>query len=320
MKINNDFLVKFLQELRDEKTVKQKKEEDAKTIQKNIEDWNNLNNGLNNVPNDSLAKTICDNIDQTLNGDSNVDTLTDEIKFMQNTFQFIGQSLRSVEAFVKAYTPYNQQPQLYKNIVDKVITDNFLDSDYAKFTKTELISAMKKAGYNITARMTAVAVTASLNNIPTSSILDTFMQGINASEGRKNTTIVSSNQKINNNIVPVSVKKITNMVLSLLHYAHILNNNNFKGSNLNENNTLKDLYEDIADKMYIITSLNKSNTQLQKLDKDFGKLYKLVTTGIRLFKLPSTSGGSIHGGKLNIPSKYLYTPKKPPFTNYPHLL
>ena len=110
------------------------------------------------------------------------------------------------------------------------------------------------------------------------------------------------------------------MVLSLLHYANILNNNNFKGSNLNDNNTIKDLYEDIADKMYIITSLNKSNTQLQKLDKDFGKLYKLVTTGIRLFKLPSTSGGSIHGGKLNIPSKYLYTPKKPPFTNYPHLL
>ena len=88
------------------------------------------------------------------------------------------------------------------------------------------------------------------------------------------------------------------MVLSLLHYANILNNNNFKGSNLNENNTLKDLYEDIADKMYIITSLNKSNTQLQKLDKDFGKLYKLVTTGIRLFKLPSTSGGSIYGGSI----------------------
>ena len=81
------------------------------------------------------------------------------------------------------------------------------------------------------------------------------------------------------------------MVLSLLYYANILNNNNFKGSSLNDNNTLKDLYEDIADKMYIITSLNKSNTQLQKLDKDFGKLYKVV-------KLPSTSGGSIYGGSI----------------------
>ena len=45
------------------------------------------------------------------------------------------------------------------------------------------------------------------------------------------------------------------MVLSLLYYANILNNNNFKGSNLNDNNILKDLYKEIADKSLLWINL-----------------------------------------------------------------
>jgi hypothetical protein len=77
-----------------------------------------------------------------------------------------------------------------------------------------------------------------------------------------------------------------------------------------------DLYETIANNMYIVTSYNPKNVHLQKLDTDFAKLYKMVNNGIKAFQPPKAS---ISGGKISMPSA-LFTSQKKYNTIYRHLI
>jgi hypothetical protein len=99
-------------------------------------------------------------------------------------------------------------------------------------------------------------------------------------------------------------------------------NNKFASSSYNDNNTLDSLYENIANKMYIVTSYNPKNAQLAKLSSSFEKLYQLVHQGINMYVPPKSSsavsGGSV-SSSLRIP-KHLYTEAKTYNTNYLHLL
>jgi hypothetical protein len=96
----------------------------------------------------------------------------------------------------------------------------------------------------------------------------------------------------------------------------MLVNNKFSGSYYTDNNQILDLYETIANNMYIVTSYNPKNVQLQKLDTDFAKLYKMVNNGIKAFQPPKAS---ISGGKISMPSA-LFTSHKKYNTIYRHLI
>ena len=80
----------------------------------------------------------------------------------------------------------------------------------------------------------------------------------------------------------------------------------FQGITLQDKNTIiPQLYSDMDEKMYILTSLNnQSNTQLMKLDKEFDKLYNLVENGLNMYVMPT--GGSMVGGHVRNKTDYLY--------------
>ena len=85
----------------------------------------------------------------------------------------------------------------------------------------------------------------------------------------------------------------------------------FQGITLQDKNTvIPDLYKELDEKMYILTSLNnQDNTQLIKIDKDFDKLYNLVNNGLNMYVMPtggSMTGGAVKGSNIRSTTNYLY--------------
>ena len=236
-----------------------------------------------------------------------IDTIKEQIQYMEQTMNFTKKAMQSATNFVNSYTPYNELDDVETAIVDIV----FNAKNPKVLTTDNLMNAMKTKGYNIIVNVNQTKGFGTTNNVTRADLYNSFKAGLNAGKSRNGVNIVSKDTKdLNFSNLPLTIKIISNIIYSLIQYANVLKDNNFKGSTYNDNTEITNLYEDIADKMYILASMNKSNAQLQKVENDFEKLYKLVTAGVRLYRLPSTSGGSIHGGSLNIPSKYLYTPKK----------
>ena len=79
-----------------------------------------------------------------------------------------------------------------------------------------------------------------------------------------------------------SIKKVENGIAALLPTAQALYNARYNGISLQDQDfTLPTLYNEIDDKLYILTTLNNTtNTQLITLDKEFDKLYNLVKNGL----------------------------------------
>lgn len=92
----------------------------------------------------------------------------------------------------------------------------------------------------------------------------------------------------------ISIKKISNHITSvLMPLTQQLYDKRFAGVTLQDKNVvIPELYKDMDEKIYILTSLNnQDNTQLIKLDKEFDKLYNLVSSGLQMFVM--STGGSI---------------------------
>jgi len=115
----------------------------------------------------------------------------------------------------------------------------------------------------------------------------------------------------------LSIKKLANLLtVTLLPLAQTLYDSRFQGMSYHELRIVPELYTDMDEKLYILTSLNnQNNTQLVKLDKDFEKLHTLVESGVKRYVPPT--GGSMSGG--SIPSRFSYTPGKVS-TKFPNLL
>ncbi|RYH14576.1 hypothetical protein EON65_33360 [archaeon] len=56
----------------------------------------------------------------------------------------------------------------------------------------------------------------------------------------------------------VMVKKMANIITSLLPLAQSLYESHFAGSSYQDNNTISELYKDMDEKMYVLTSLNRN--------------------------------------------------------------
>ena len=104
-----------------------------------------------------------------------------------------------------------------------------------------------------------------------------------------------------------AVKKLSNTITSeVMPLAQKLYDKRFQGITLQDKNTvIPDLYQDMDEKMYMLTSLNnQSNAQLIKLDKEFDKLYNLVKSGLEMYVMPT--GGAMVGGHIRNATNYLY--------------
>ena len=103
----------------------------------------------------------------------------------------------------------------------------------------------------------------------------------------------------------VNIKKINNNIITLTPIASNLATDEFSTANHQDITKIKKLYEDMDQKMYILTSMNKNATQLTQLESDFENLYTLVTGGTSSYQ--PMSGGSMIS---EIPSQFVYICKR----------
>jgi hypothetical protein len=211
--------------------------------------------------------------------------------------------------FIEFYSPYDP---IYKDLVDEYFKKNSVN---------ELTKALIDNGYTIKRTMSNKDNDASLNAIDIDDLLYTFKN--NPSSGRKGIVVEKLDNKadkINVKDLPTQLKKISNILINLISSATQLYNSKFSGSSIQTNNELKELYEDIMDKAYIITRKSSSNQQIINLENQFDKLYKLVMTGINGFIPPaaSVSGGNINKS-INKLNSFVVYPRKIK-SNFMHLL
>ena len=112
----------------------------------------------------------------------------------------------------------------------------------------------------------------------------------------------------------ILIKKVNNIVTNLIPIAQNLSDDHFNGAVHNEINNIKKVYEDMDQKMFILTSMSTEATQLQKLEFDFERLYTSVIGGVSSY-VPMT-GGSIPP----ISNKIYYPVKHSVKTEFLHLL
>ena len=99
-----------------------------------------------------------------------------------------------------------------------------------------------------------------------------------------------------------AIKKITNIIQEILPIAQTLSNNKFSSITAQDKISILDLYKDMDEKLYILTSINtQTNTMLIKLDKEFDKLFNTVNEGLSRYtpKTNNISGGSIVKHKID---------------------
>jgi predicted nucleic acid-binding Zn-ribbon protein len=92
----------------------------------------------------------------------------------------------------------------------------------------------------------------------------------------------------------LEIKKISNIItVTLMPLAQKMYSTKFAGVDIQDRTvTIPTLYTDMADKLYILTSLNNQhNAQLVKLDKEFDKLYNLVDKALAMYV--DATGGAI---------------------------
>lgn len=239
-----------------------------------------------------------------------INELTNVIEPMQKA----NNATKNVDLIFQYYPNYASLNNTDKRIVEKLFFGKW-------FTVDQLSEAMIKNGFSLTTTLIRPKKKDDNHQITKSvqSLQSLFNDYKNNQKGvgRKNTVFVEDPKNKNNPVdYPTdSVRRLSNHVTNLIVQCTALVNSKFKGSSFADNQTLDKLYEELADKISVITSYNKKNVQLVKLDSDFQKLYKLVHQGINSFVLPTSTAG----GSIQIP-KHLYTEQKTYITNYPKYL
>ena len=129
-------------------------------------------------------------------------------------------------------------------------------------------------------------------------LMDSYL-GKNTDKKDKNGVRVVNNIDIKN-LSPemlLTIKKLNNVIITLSPTAQNLAENRFSSATHNEVNKIKAMYEDMDQKMYILTSVSNIATQLTKLDEDFEVLYNSVIMGTGSHQ-PMTGGSLSISGKI----------------------
>ena len=179
---------------------------------------------------------------------------------------------------------------------------------------TEMATALKDMGYAINVnRNVGKGKNPTVTNLTSSDLWSSY-NGENDNLKSKNGVRVVNTIGVEafSQDLLLAIKKISNHLTAvLLPLAQKMYDTRFQGITLQDKNTvIPDLYKELDEKMYILTSLNnQDNTQLIKIDKDFDKLYSLVSNGLNMYVMPtggSMTGGSMTGGDIRSTTNYLY--------------
>lgn len=181
------------------------------------------------------------------------------------------------------YDTLNDVDKRYGEQLIRINKTKFKDKDNEKMAQ-----AMRDLGYDVDRhRSKAAGKTQHLNKITGDDLVNTYT-GKNAHlKSKKGIRITDTTdvEKFSQEVL-LGVKKVSNHITTILMpLATKLYDQRFRGTTLHDKTVvIPELYEDMDDKMYIVTSLNnQSNTQLIKLDKDFDKLYNMVKNGLDMY-------------------------------------
>lgn len=237
----------------------------------------------------------------------------ESIHEMENGIQLIGELYQDLQKYENA-PKHNLLDYIDQNTYDKLtgaekkeVDAIFASVKYDKNALEELHEYLKEKGYDIARRRSNKKGDMRLNEITNEDVFDTYGEHYKDLPSKRGIKIVNDieTSTLKDDML-VMIKKISNIVSTLLPLAQALYTSKFKGSDYQENITLTELYKDMDEKMYILTSLNRTNTQLVKLDKNFTKLFDLVMNGINQFVPPSMTGGSVHGKQPRHKIDHLY--------------
>ena len=281
----------------------------------NIQQFNDLENKMIGIYNSHPELSFTQGyIKRSKNNNKNIATFQ---SFIPKLEQYVFNT-KNATTFISAYPNYKDLDKAGRK-EDKRFVDDVLAQKI--FTKDELLKALKDNEFVI---KKTINVNKNINNIINITYDDVI--NIYKSDMRSNNTEHRKNVNLENNeltdnkyakIVSITLKKITNIIINLNDMAKDLTATNFNGSTYADNNTIKNLYDDIGDKIYItVKAYNNQNQQIIKLDDEFKKLYSITMRGLNSFQ-PAVS--SYVGGNLKIPNNYIYTPVSHK-TIYPHLL
>lgn len=204
---------------------------------------------------------------------------------------------------------YNKSTPEDKEIVKDVLSRG-------KDFNEDTLDALRELGYDIErTRSKATGKLGKLNEENEENVLNTYTDQNHHIKSKKGIRVIGDVDvsKLGHELLMLSIEKIANIItLTLTPLAQKLYDSHFQGLTLQDKNTtIPQLYQDMDEKLYILTTLNnQSNSQLKKLDKDFDKLYNLVQNGLNMYVMPT--GGSMQapkgyvGGQVRTSTNYLY--------------
>lgn len=180
---------------------------------------------------------------------------------------------------------------------DRHIVEEILTND--KDVDEDTVNALQELGYDIERnRSVGKGKQSALNKVTAQNAINTYTNENSHIKGKRGIKVIGDIEvdQFSHELL-LTVKKIANVLTTtLIPLAQKLYDIRFRGVTLQDKNTvIPELYKEMDEKMYILTSLNNvRNAQLIKLDKDFDKLYNLVKNGLNLYVMPT--GGSMSGG------------------------
>jgi hypothetical protein len=232
---------------------------------------------------------------QESNGEDTTDTYTEKIEYLQYMMFSPGDVIRNKGRYDKA-TPEDRY------IIEEVLGRN-------KKVADDTVNALRELGYDIErTRNSGNGKQGELNKVDQDNALNTYTGENSTIKSKKGIRVVGDVDvaKFSNELL-MTIKKIANVIsTTLMPLAQKMYDTRFQGISLHDKNVIiPQLYQDMDEKMYILTSLNnQNNVQLIKLDKDFDKLYNLVKNGLDMYLMPT--GGSMTGGHVRSATNYLY--------------
>jgi len=193
-----------------------------------------------------------------------------------------------------------------KELVESVLLRN------AKGKKNKVdkdtVNALKELGYDINRkRNEASGKHDKLNNIDDQTVFDTYTGLDSDRRSKKGVRVVNEIgvEKLSSDLLLLT-KKIANGINILIPLAQTLVDTRYQGISHADKLMLQEMYQDMDEKLYILTSLNNvDNTAFVKMDKNFDKLYETVKRG-----LDNYNGGAMKvastGPGIYVPPAHTY--------------
>jgi len=193
-----------------------------------------------------------------------------------------------------------------KELVESVLLRN------AKGKKNKVdkdtVNALKELGYDINRkRNEASGKHDKLNNIDDQTVFDTYTGLDSDRRSKKGVRVVNEIGvvKLSSDLLLLT-KKIANGINILIPLAQTLVDTRYQGISHADKLMLQEMYQDMDEKLYILTSLNNvDNTAFVKMDKNFDKLYETVKRG-----LDNYNGGAMKvastGPGIYVPPAHTY--------------